>query len=261
MFKKLLLVLLLMFPTIQARELPKNPNYDYVYDETGIVTEETKTFVDELNEQLASTGAEVVVAVIPTLDGQDIESFANELFRDWGIADKIKNNGILLLVAIDDRLMRIEVGYGLEGAIPDSVAGRIIRTYLQPNFKEEKYNEGIQEAVQAICEYIAIEYNISLNGKTPEDYAKLDSELQTLVNVVVEAYPELQANENFLALQDELAGTENRIAVARKDYNESVTKYNKYIRSFPNNILAGMFGFETRDLFEATSSDAPVVEF
>jgi uncharacterized protein len=191
MFKKLLLVLLLMFPTIQARELPKNPNCDYVYDETGIVTEETKTFVDELNEQLASTGAEVVVAVIPTLDGQDIESFANELFRDWGIGDKIKNNGILLLVAIDDRLMRIEVGYGLEGAIPDSVAGRIIRTYLQPNFKEEKYNEGIQEAVQAICEYIAIEYNISLNGKTPEELKEqqLDEQynqyLSTLVMIII----------------------------------------------------------------------------
>ncbi len=88
----------------------------------------------------------------------------------------------------------------------------------------------------------------------------------TSVNIklmVVERYPDLKANENFLSLQAELAGTENRIAVERKNFNETVKKYNKKIRIFPGNLWANMFGFETRNYFEsAEGADiVPTVEF
>ena len=81
--------------------------------------------------------------------------------------------------------------------------------------------------------------------------------------VVVEAYPQLKANQNFLALQDELAGTENRIAVERRRYNEVVTEYNKKIRRVPGNIVAGMFGFSRRPVLEtpAEARTAPKVNF
>jgi LemA protein len=81
--------------------------------------------------------------------------------------------------------------------------------------------------------------------------------------VVVENYPELKSNVNFLRLQDELAGTENRIAVERKRYNDAVQAYNVLIRSFPSNILAGMFGFEKAAFFEAPAAakTAPQVKF
>jgi LemA protein len=81
--------------------------------------------------------------------------------------------------------------------------------------------------------------------------------------VVVENYPDLKANVNFLKLQDELAGTENRIAVERKRYNDKVLTYNVLIRSFPSNILAGMFGFEKAAFFEAPAAAkaAPQVKF
>ena len=72
--------------------------------------------------------------------------------------------------------------------------------------------------------------------------------------VVVERYPELKANQNFLRLQDELAGTENRIAVERRRYNEAVMQYNIRIRSFPGNIIAGLFGFEKAPFFEAPAN-------
>lgn len=98
---------------------------------------------------------------------------------------------------------------------------------------------------------------------TPGEYSKLDADLKATIQVAVEAYPELKANENFLSLQDELAGTENRIAVARKDYNESATVFNKKVRTFPGNIFAGLFGFEKVDLFEAQDGAevAPTVNF
>jgi LemA protein len=92
--------------------------------------------------------------------------------------------------------------------------------------------------------------------------AALNSALARLL-VVVENYPNLKANENFLSLQDELAGTENRIKVERDRYNEAVKKMNVKVRRFPSNIVAGMFGFETKEVFEAEEGAeiAPEVSF
>jgi len=90
----------------------------------------------------------------------------------------------------------------------------------------------------------------------------MDSALARLL-VTVEAYPDIKSNQNFLALQDELAGTENRISVSRTRYNEAVKTYNKKVRRFPSNVIAGMFGFDKAVLFEAEagSENAPDVEF
>jgi len=95
-----------------------------------------------------------------------------------------------------------------------------------------------------------------------EANSELDSALSRLL-VVVENYPELKANENFIALQDELAGTENRIAKARQDYNDEVKSYNKSIKLFPNSIIANMSGFDEADYFEAAegAEKVPTVDF
>lgn len=91
---------------------------------------------------------------------------------------------------------------------------------------------------------------------------QLDSALSRLL-VITENYPELKANEQFIALTDELAGTENRITVARQNYNETVSKYNKAIKMFPTSIIASVNGYEAADYFEADddAKDAPVVSF
>lgn len=90
----------------------------------------------------------------------------------------------------------------------------------------------------------------------------LSSALSKLM-VVVERYPDLKANQNFLELQSQLEGTENRISVERRKYNETAQSYNTYIRKFPNNLIAGMFDFEKSDYFEADegAAEAPKVEF
>lgn len=91
---------------------------------------------------------------------------------------------------------------------------------------------------------------------------QLSSALARLL-LVVERYPDLKANQNFIRLQDELAGTENRIAVERRRYNEAVQAYNVKLRSFPENLLAGIFGFQKREFFEAptVAREAPRVKF
>ncbi len=105
-----------------------------------------------------------------------------------------------------------------------------------------------------------------LNANTVEEKAQANSELSSSLNallVVVENYPDLKSSENFKQLADELAGTENRVAIARKDYNDTAKIFNTTIKKFPNNVLARLFGFEHAAYFEATekSSEAPNVNF
>ena len=105
-----------------------------------------------------------------------------------------------------------------------------------------------------------------INANNIEEKAAADEELSSAIDalmIVVENYPDLKSSQNFIQLSDELAGTENRIATARRDYNNAVQTYNLTIRRFPNNLLAGMFGFETVEYFEATESsqEVPNVSF
>ena len=104
------------------------------------------------------------------------------------------------------------------------------------------------------------------SASTPEEYTEANASFESALSrllVVVENYPELKADKNFVALQDQLECTENRFSVARKDYNDIATEYNTSIKKFPTVIIAGMFGFEKVDLFEATeeSQNAPTVSF
>ncbi len=115
----------------------------------------------------------------------------------------------------------------------------------------------------------ATQVTVSPDQLTEENIAKFQSAQSELGNAIgrllvsVEAYPELKANENFLALQSQLEGTENRISTERMKYNETAQVYNTKIRSFPQNILASMFGFETKGYFKASegAETAPKVEF
>jgi len=106
-----------------------------------------------------------------------------------------------------------------------------------------------------------------LGAQTPQDKIAANNQLDGALGrllLIVENYPQLKSNENFLRLQDELAGTENRIAVARKRYNDSIQAYNTYIGLFPNNIFAGWAGFQRNNAYfeaSAASREAPKVTF
>lgn len=130
------------------------------------------------------------------------------------------------------------------------------------------YEKGtLTEVIEARAKATSVQ--VDPNNLTEESIAKfqaaqdqLSSALSRLM-VVVERYPELKANQNFLELQAQLEGTENRIAVERGKFNERVNDYNSYIRKFPNNIIAGMFNFDKKGYFKATegADKAPDVEF
>ena len=118
-------------------ELPKPNSYFYVYDEAGVIGGDTANYIIQVNEQLYDkTGAQIVVAVVNSLQNRTEQEFANKLFREWGIGSKDKNNGILILVAPNEKRLWIEVGYGLEGVLPDGKVGEIRDKQIFPYFKD-----------------------------------------------------------------------------------------------------------------------------
>lgn len=128
-------------------------------------------------------------------------------------------------------------------------------------------SETLESVVKARSEASSVK--VDPENITPEklaEYQKAQSGVSSALGrlmVIVEKYPDLKANQNFLELQSQLEGTENRINVARRDFNEAAKNYNTVIRSFPKNIFAGMFGFEKKAYFEAEkgAETAPKVEF
>lgn len=125
------------------------PTQDMMVTDNGeMLTEQDE---QEISEMLYSinrqTGIEYLVYTIKSLNGEDIETCANRLFRTAGLGDKEKDNGLLLLISYDDRKFRLEVGYGLEGDIPDTQAANIINT-MTPYFKEGNYGDGVKAAVK-----------------------------------------------------------------------------------------------------------------
>jgi uncharacterized protein len=161
----LFLILTALFVLLFSVEFPAPTPYKYVNDYVGVLDSETVEKIVAVGKELEKkTTAQVVVVVVPSLSGLTVEEYANRLFREWGIGQKEKNNGVLLLVAMSDRKVRIEVGYGLEGAIPDGKAGRILDEYVIPYFKEGEYDKGIYYGYLAIAKEVAREYGVEITG-------------------------------------------------------------------------------------------------
>lgn len=161
--------LLIFFPFfIQAKDVPTL---------TGRVVDETWTldsgFVSALERQLKEhenqTSNQIVVLVIPSLEGEVLEDYSMKVVENWKLGQKKKDNGVLLLIALNDRKLRIEVGYGLEGSLTDVLCHHIIEKEIKPYFKKGDIQSGIQNGINAI--FGAMEG--SYTAPPPEDYSHL----------------------------------------------------------------------------------------
>lgn len=158
-------LVLLSLTSYAASNYPDPTDIFFVNDFAGVLNQTTKDNIASLGKQLEDkTGAQVVLVTINSLDGQDIDSYANELFTKWGIGQKEKDNGILILNSVGDRMLRIEVGYGLEGAVTDIKTADIREQYMNPYLKENNYNAGLYSGYTALVSEVAREYNVEINN-------------------------------------------------------------------------------------------------
>lgn len=199
-----------------------------------------------------------------------IESFQNEME-----VNNMKKSSIILIVVIAIlAIIAIFLVGSYNGLVSKSEA--VDTSFSDLDVMIQRRADLIPNLVSTVKGYTAHETEIInsitdartklMNANSVEEKSNANNELSSSLNalmVVVENYPDLKSSQNFIQLSDELSGTENRIAVARKDYNDAVKDYNLKVKTFPGNILAGMFGFEQKQYFEAkeSSREVPSVNF
>ncbi|MGO4670596.1 YgcG family protein [Bosea sp. 2YAB26] len=140
--------------------LAADPNFPAltgrIVDNANLLDAAARSRIEQkLQAHEAKTSDQVVVATVPSLQGYAVEDFSNRLFRHWQLGEKARNNGVLLLVAPNERKVRIEVGYGLEGALTDALSKVIITTAVAPKFKTGDFAGGIEGGVDAILSILA----------------------------------------------------------------------------------------------------------
>ncbi len=137
-----------------------------VNDFANVIPVDDERQLDQIARRiLEKTGAAVVVVTMPDLGGEDYNVYANRLYESWGIGREKEDKGVLILVAVKERKMRIEVGYGLEGAIPDGLAGQIRDQQMVPYFKQNRFAEGLLAGTVAIAQAIAPDLDASISDR------------------------------------------------------------------------------------------------
>lgn len=176
-------LLLLLLPAATFAAVPSKPaQLTFVNDYAKVLsTSDEQNLTQVLSAIEQATGAEVVIVTVTSLGNDSAFGFAQTLFTNWGIGKKDKNNGLLILAAIEDREFRFHTGYGLEGPLPDGYLGGLYREYIIPAFGDAKYydglirvlisNNGIVPALEK--EYdVRIDTNASLPSRSPEEWVE-----------------------------------------------------------------------------------------
>ncbi len=157
---------LLALPAAAAPKIPPVPTSEiYAQDYANVLSRETRSRINRLSSEMNSrTRAQIAVVTIPSLEGEAIEEYSLALFRKWGIGDRKLNNGVLILISVEEKKSRIEVGYGLEGALPDAKTGRIQDSAMRPAIEAGDYNTAVLNGYTAVLQEVAKEYEQQLKA-------------------------------------------------------------------------------------------------
>jgi uncharacterized protein len=174
-FPSLLAILICAIVPLVPAQRKGFPAYSgHVNDFANVLDQQTKEKLELwLTNFENMTGTQIAVVTVTSLEGRPIEEYANELYRAWGIGAKTgehKDKGALLLVAVQDRKTRLEVGYGLEGDLPDGLAGEIIRR-MRPELQQGRYSEAMITGVRTLLDTLAEKWNINIAGIEDRRYA------------------------------------------------------------------------------------------
>lgn len=159
-FSRVLLIILLVLPGLAWAQAPVPAHGGvWVHDQAGILSAQAKAELEyALKYERDSTSNQIAVLIVPSVEGGDIDMYANQVFQEWKLGQAGKDNGVLFLISVNDRQMRIEVGYGLEGVLTDAISSRINRNEVAPRFRQGDYDNGVKAGVAAIIQTIKGEY-------------------------------------------------------------------------------------------------------
>ena len=169
---------------------PNAQGQQIIVDDAGILTLQEEQRLSLVMRLYAdSTSNQIAIRTLQSLEGQDIAEYATEMGQSLGVGQADKDNGVLIVVSIEDRSVFIAVGYGLEGAIPDALAGRIVRNIIVPDFRDGRYYAGLARAVDAIIlatagEYTAEEFPAGRSSRETGDLGGLVLLLMVVVFVI-----------------------------------------------------------------------------
>ncbi len=182
------IVILMLLPFASALDIPEPTKDFFVNDFANVISESDRRTMQNQGEKLyKSCKAQVVVATVSSLGGSDLETYSLNMAREWGIGDKESNSGVLLLLAVSERKVRIEVGYGLEGALPDSKTGRILDTYGMDYFKKNEFSKGLAAVYNSLVNEVYIEYGMEPEGdyQPVDDYGSISEKAENILTVVI----------------------------------------------------------------------------
>jgi uncharacterized protein len=148
-----------------------------VNDFAGVIPSQYVGPMESLaREVLEKTGTAVVVATVETIGDNDPDEYANRLYQAWGIGKKGEDKGVLIFLAVKERRVRIETGYGVEGILPDGLVGEILDRYALPYFKEGQYGKGMAETMAAVSSVVAKAAGVTLTGARPPEQRQVGTE-------------------------------------------------------------------------------------
>lgn len=190
--KKLSLLFLVIFTLLmgshvlaESEDVPSPVGDIYVQDFSDVLSEAEKSELNTIGRKLEdSTTAQVSVLIVHTTGEKTIEQYALEAFREYGIGNEESNNGVLLVLALDDKKVRIEVGYGLEGQIPDGKAGSILDEYAIPFLQKQESNLAVTETYKVLVNEVYAEYGLE-NQQIEANKVEASSEFPMWIIIVI----------------------------------------------------------------------------
>ena len=168
------LIFLCLLPLVSAKaERPFPGPRGPVNDFANVIPPAYEQKMDAISrELLQKTGTVLVVVTMPDIGGAEYNDYANRLYKAWGIGKKGEDQGVLIFVTVKERKMRIETGYGVEGILPDGLAGEIRDRYIVPFLKQNKFGEGLLNGTLAVSQIIARDSGVKLTGQMPVKVVK-----------------------------------------------------------------------------------------
>jgi uncharacterized protein len=165
------LALLLLCGVAHAEQrFPEKRDFVQVYDMADVIDPAYEQQIQAVTlELLQKTRVPVMVVTMPDIEGHEYNEYTNRLYEHWGIGEKGKDKGVLIFITIKERKMRIETGYGLEGILPDGLAGEIRDRYMAPYLKKNQYGQGLLNGTLAVSQAIAQHEGVQLTGQTPRE--------------------------------------------------------------------------------------------